>query len=104
VALKDTVKKGYYEWFILFFLTGNVPGYSVYIYTINNYVDFRLLVVAVFSLLLCLIAAAKANICNVFKVVRATPKAISSLFKYIIDDYKYWRIHGRRFIDPKYPN
>jgi len=90
-------RKNEVEWAVLWFITGFVSPYSLYIYTNNSYRPSSLLYISFFTLLVSLIASAKCGGPNIFKAIRQIKKEINKILKIAINDIQYWRKHGIRF-------
>ena len=90
-------KKGEFEWIILFFVTGYIPMKAYAIYEINTKGTQPLyLYLSVGAMVLWLISAAKLDLFNIFRVVRAIPSNVVLGITYIINDYKCWKLTGKR--------
>lgn len=82
--MQERIFKNQTEWMILFFITGFICTRSIYAYNnieaIRGNAPIYYLYIFVISLLLWLMAAAKANLFNIFLGIRSIPKEIKSVY------------------------
>lgn len=87
------------EWIVVWFLTGFSAIRSLVIFdnTNDNAIpNNNLLYIFFVCILLMQIAAAKANLYNIFRDIRSIPKVLKKFFNHLWLDYKIWRITGKR--------
>lgn len=92
-------KDSKFEYLILFFISGFISMKALAIFDSNEAFtlqDNRYLYLSTIMLIICLFSAAKANIFNIFSLIRKIPNSVKQLYNHMKNDYKEWKKNGVR--------